>query len=137
MTEIHFYCVFCGSGINADPEHAGRLCPCPQCFRPTPAPAATSVAPERWAPTYPSDIYSVEIKFPCPKCGVRLGSDAKNAGEPVYCPACESTIRCPSPLFLIEPQPEAPRTVIHLSREEMEFLAAPESPHGKAARHAS
>ena len=145
MDDIHFYCVFCGAGLDADAEHAGKLCECPGCLRLTPAPAATNVRPKEWAITYPLEVFSVDVKFPCSKCGARLGADAKSAGSPVYCPVCKSIIHCPSLLFLLEPQSQpapaakqdAPRTVIHLSRAEIEFLGAMESSPGKGTRHAS
>jgi hypothetical protein len=144
MSQIHFYCVFCGSGIDADPAQARKSCICPKCSRVTPVP----VLPRAQAPscdeTYPPGIFSVEIKFACPECGGRLGMDVRNTGEAGLCPICYRKILCPDVSVLTAPSPgavpapkEVDRTIIHLSREEINFLSQLESYQAKPVHHAS
>jgi hypothetical protein len=143
MNEIHFYCLFCGAGIDSKPGL--NVCECPKCTRFTPVPIAAGIFSPH-VETYPPDIISVEVKFPCPECGKRLEMDAWSAGKAGFCPLCSTEIQCPSLSFLIVSRPEtaqAPKAnaaripLIHLSREEIEFLSLLESSGGRAARHAS
>jgi|ERR1700677_722144 len=140
MSEIHFYCVFCGAGIDADSGREVRECP--KCRRFTPVPAAPGVRPPSWGKTYPSGIFSVDIKFPCPECGERLAVDARYAGDPGICPRCSAKFQCPQLPFSTAPaaKADAPKEAgprIHLSREEIDFLSPLESSPGRTALHAS
>ena len=139
MGEIPFYCVFCGIRIDADPKH--KVYECPNCLHFTPVPPVSGRQSSLWPETYPSDIISVEIKFPCPECDERLIVDARNAGKAGYCPLCSTEIQCPHLSFLIVPEPgpkkDGAPTAIHLSPEEIDFLSPHESSHGKTALHAS
>ena len=146
MSQLRFYCVFCGSGINADARSASNVCECPKCCRFTPVPVAPGGPSVPWATAYPPGILSVEIKFACPECGSRLGMEAHNAGDTVLCPVCYERIQCPNVSLRPVPAQEgvvaasredAGRTIIRLSREEIDFLSPEESPPRRTARHAS
>lgn len=150
VDKIHFYCVFCGAGIDAESGQARRLCQCPKCSLPTPVPTPPHARPLPDGEMYAPGVLSVEIKFPCSRCGARLGVDARNAGEPGICPICSGKIKCPQlSLFVLPPdavpvrkeEKETPRAPIRLSSEEIEFLSqletAPAPVNGAALLHAS
>jgi predicted RNA-binding Zn-ribbon protein involved in translation (DUF1610 family) len=132
MGQLKFYCIFCGIGIDAALADAGGVSRCPGCSRETPVPAAPSSTTPAWAKTYPPDVFTVEVRFPCPECGARLVMDGRNAGDPGLCPRCAREIRCPQLSFMAEfatpppaPAEEAARGPVRLTSEEIEFLRAP------------
>lgn len=95
---------------------------CPSCSRETPVPAPPWRDATVWAKTYPPEIYSIEVRFPCPECGMRLAMDGRNAGDPGLCPTCGKEIRCPDLSFLAV-SASAPAPPARLSREEIAFLS--------------
>ena len=147
MNTVHFYCVLCGSPMNAGADLAGNVCECPRCSRMVPVPAPIDSKSMTWPPTWPQDIISVEIKFPCPECKNRLEADARWAGAPVHCPECKEIIRVPNLASLINPsmkaakisKANAARPLNNLSTEEVDFLNGPAGvaePPGKSTAHA-
>lgn len=143
--ELRFFCVFCGNAIRQAAKDE-NMCFCPECRRMTPVPfpakAGGPLAEVARITLYPTAIFSVDIKFPCPKCKARLDVDARNAGVEGACPACGQKIVCPQlPAFLLNqnPRPEADveTKVIRLTAEELDFLNSPASPPVPTAAHAS
>ncbi len=146
MNEVHFYCVFCGKGIDADSARDRRTFRCPGCSRTTPVPAAGDLK-SSWEEGYVFDLFAMDVKFPCPECGGRLAMDAKASGRAGTCPLCRKPIRCPRVSFEAlppaspMPMPPAPkepaRPVVRLSREEIDFLSELESTPAGNAVHAT
>lgn len=116
--------------MNTSKEVAGDVLPCPKCARLVPVPPLPGENSLRWAAMYPPDIVAVDVIFHCPKCDARLGSDARTAGNHVYCPPCGSKVKVPHLAHLILPPAPGARAAkmdfaapaVKLSREEVEFL---------------
>lgn len=130
LNTVHFYCVLCGTSMKASPEIAGDLAECPGCQRMVPMPPPPGEKSVSWAASYPSDIFSVEIKFPCPECGGRLGIDARRSGMAVYCPLCDRVVRVPhiASVADLAPSTTGEKTVVthplpRLTAEEIHFLS--------------
>jgi ubiquitin-protein ligase len=72
--------------------------------RPTPAaprPAAATAprpqpAPAPRPPAAPAASADNSLRFPCPKCGVKLRFAAEHAGKPVRCPRCQNVVTVPA-----------------------------------------
>gem|GEM_PF-2286441 len=130
MNEIKFFCVLCGSPMSTRKESAGDVSTCPKCAHLVPVPPLPGEKSLRWSAIYPPDIVAVDIIFHCPKCDARLGSDARTAGNDVFCPPCGSRVKVPHLASLIlPPSPGAPAVktdasspALNLTREEIEFL---------------
>ena len=103
MNEVHFYCLHCASPMEAPKDRTNDISECPRCLRVVPIPPESANEFTEWPRTYPADIISVEIKFPCPQCASKLEIDARNAGATVYCPVCTNEIKAPHLAFVIMP----------------------------------
>ena len=143
MNEVHFYCVFCGKGIDADPTRNLRTLRCAGCSRATPVPSAAGLK-SSWEEGYVFDLFAMDVKFPCPECGGRLAMDASASGRAGTCPICRKPITCPRVSFEARPlnapampkaKPAQPFAV--LSSAEIDFLSELESTPAESALHAT
>ena len=120
MTDLHFFCVICGSALTARLEAAGGLIECAVCRRVVPVPGSP-VGPGEVAGClglYQPAILEVSIKFLCPECNAKLSADARREGRQVECPHCAT--KFPMPMW------STPKVVVpeaKLSAAEIEFLS--------------
>lgn len=141
-SEIDFFCALCGSPMKCSAHHSGKTCECPKCRRFVPVPPSPASTTPDWAAMYPPDILAVEIVFPCPECGSRLGINAMGAGISIECPPCKKQIKVPHLGSLVAASTSAvqsspPASGIlpsRLSPEEFEFLNRTETNQNKTPR---
>jgi hypothetical protein len=141
MATICFFCIFCGTRLEAESEASHDLMECHSCTRHVPVPKLASLHgnhPE-YPPVLPPEILDLSLEFECHSCGVRLRADARWEGRAANCPKCTAQTIIPrwSTGFKWTRKPAsgrlAPMPVLagpvdldmaRLSREEIEFLSA-------------
>ena len=146
MPHIRFYCVICGTSMQASAESANDIVECPNCARVVPVPKLTSLSGQMTgcAPVFPPEVLDIEVKFLCTACNNRLRADARWEGRSVICPVCTEKTRVPRwssvaqwsrlpdgnppPARGVGASPEA--AAVSLSLEEIEFLSQA-TPPGK------
>lgn len=146
MPTISFYCVICGTSLEASSDSQFDLIECHACTRyvPVPRPANLKGNFTKCQSVLPRRVLELSVTFHCMACDSRLRTDARWEGRRIACPDCGgktevprwSTVPSwPSPPEL--PMPEKRRPIrmeaAVLSREEIEFLRGEGSSSPEAA----
>jgi hypothetical protein len=123
MSEIHFYCVYCGEGMRAAMELAGAAVECGKCRREAPAPGCALGVGETLS-ALPTEVLGLDVTFRCQGCERKLVIDARWEGVAVECPVCKSSVTVPRwsgrPVRTGFSRGAAPI----LTAEEIDFLSA-------------
>ena len=144
MATICFYCVICGTRLQASSELVDNLMECHACTRHVPVPKLASLHGNggEYLPVLPPEVLEFSLAFECGHCHSRLSADARWEGRGVDCPKCSARTEIPrwSTGLRWAGTPGAGRPVpmpamhqsmdLHaaeLSRDEIEFLSASES----------
>src|SRR5689334_22341592 len=71
MPDVHFYCVLCGTALEASSESHYDLVKCHCCSRhvPVPRPAHGPGNVSAYSPVFPPDVLELLVKFQCTACG--------------------------------------------------------------------
>jgi hypothetical protein len=118
MPDIHFFCAICGKGLTIAADFTGAVVECPACCRVVPVPALVT-HPHGSAgcvELFATEVLSVEIKFLCGCCGVKLRVDARCEGHELNCPRCQAVARVPR-------WSRSLASATRLCPEEIEFLS--------------
>jgi len=150
MPTIRFYCVICGTSLQAPSDAQHDVMECPSCARHVPVPRLAKLPGGLTGclPVFPPDVIEVAVKFKCTSCGRRLRADARWEGRVVTCPACSAKTGVPrwstvqSWSRTAESGKEGPipdaavrgdAKVARLSADEIDFLSGPGSKNSGAA----
>lgn len=123
MSAIRFHCIFCGAKHTANGSREERLFECHECHHVVPVPALADVADGPAMSAFPDGVLTLEMKFLCTKCGLKLQVDARWEGRSVHCPECQSATEIPRWSLRREPAPG-----VVLTAEEVAFLSAESAP---------
>ena len=155
MPTISFYCVICGTALEAPCDSQYDLAKCHSCSRhvPVPRPASLVGNHTRFQAVFPPAVLELSVTFLCGECGSRLRADARREGRKIDCPICSKETEIPrwstvpswsaweagekSRVVPARP-PRPPRPPIRteaaaLSAEEIEFLRGEASVNPEAA----
>jgi hypothetical protein len=138
MSTIRFFCVICGTALQASADSHYDLATCHSCTRYIPVPRPVSLPGKftRYQPVLPPKVLELSVTFQCEACGSRLRADARREGRQIVCPVCAGTTAVPrwsnvpgwSPAAVSEkvrveaPRPPARTNAATLSIEEINFL---------------
>ena len=146
MPTISFYCVICGTALQAPSDSLHDLVECHACLRyvPVPRPAAVRGRFTNCQAVLPPKVLELTVTFDCTECGSRLRTDARWEGRRIGCPDCEKITDVPRWSTLpswpsapavreLAPRPPIDLKAAMLSMEEIEFLRGEEPANPEAA----
>ena len=142
MATICFFCVICGTALQASSDSPDDLVQCRACARHVPVPRLLNLLSHgrEYPPVLPAEVLELSVVFHCTKCQSRLRADARWEGRGMSCPDCGAKALIPrwsdGPLW--PPTWKAKRALpkpinleaATLSAEEIDFLSgqAPRNP---------
>jgi DNA-directed RNA polymerase subunit RPC12/RpoP len=119
MSTIRFFCTICGSALMAENDSTIPLAECAHCRHTVPVPTAIDNPWESGEPmpVMPEGVIALHVCFLCPRCHIKLRTDARMEGRSVECPECSQPIQVP-----VWSRRESP--LVGLDTAEVEFLSA-------------
>ena len=97
MSTIRFFCVICGTSLQASADSQYDLATCHSCTRYIPVPRPVNLPGKftRFQPVLPPKVLELSVTFQCEACGSRLRADARREGRQISCPVCAGTTTVP------------------------------------------
>ena len=146
MSTISFYCVICGTALQAPSDTLHDLVECHSCSRYVPVPRPVDVRGKftNCQCVLPPKVLELSVTFQCTECGSRLRTDARWEGREIRCPDCEKTTAIPrwstvpnwpraSGAREFAPRPPVDLKAATLSAAEIDFLRGEISANPEAA----
>jgi DNA-directed RNA polymerase subunit RPC12/RpoP len=97
MSTIRFYCVICGTALEASADSHHDLLECHACTRHVPVPRPVGLMGKftKCQSVLPPRVLEITVTFQCMACESRLRTDARWEGRQISCPDCGGTTEVP------------------------------------------
>lgn len=96
MSNVHFFCILCGTALQTSSDTRHDLMKCHGCSRHVPVPRPANLTGDfSYLPAFPPQVLELAVKFQCAGCGVVMRADARCEGRRVACDDCGAKTTIP------------------------------------------